>query len=247
MQPPTPLDIERATIAAWPAALTEERDGWFYLAAGGVTGRVNAAWPLDWRGGDIEAAIDDVEAWYAARDLPPRFKLTDGAFAPHDLPKHLARRGYEAVAPTLVMTKTLTEAGDPPHDVALTAAMSATFEQALREASRDTDEFDERRAIALRAPQPAAFATIGDERAQAIGMSALAGDMAGIFLMRTVAEARRQGHARRILAALLHWASSAGAGRAFLQVDADNTPAIALYEAFGFTTLTTYRFWRKAC
>ena len=77
-------DVDLATITTWPAAVTEERDGWFYLAAGGVTGRVNAVWPLSWTGNDVEGAIDNVEAWYAARGLPPRFKLTDSAFAPRD-------------------------------------------------------------------------------------------------------------------------------------------------------------------
>mgnify|MGYP006969452270 CR=1 FL=1 len=64
--------IERATIRTWPAAVTCEHDGWSYLAAGGVTGRVNAVWPLDWKGADVEAAIDRAEAWYEARNLPPR-------------------------------------------------------------------------------------------------------------------------------------------------------------------------------
>jgi GNAT superfamily N-acetyltransferase len=58
-------------------------------------------------------------------------------------------------------------------------------------------------------------------------------------------EARRQGHAIQILRALTQWARDNGATDAFLQVDAGNAPAIALYECEGFTTLTTYRFWRK--
>src|SRR5437763_4235780 len=54
---------------------------------------------------------------------------------------------------------------------------------------------------------------------------------------------RRQGLARRIVAALAAWASEQGAEGACLQVVADNTPALALYEAFGLTTeLYTYRY-----
>ncbi len=106
----TPLDVERATIAAWPAGETEQRDGWFFLAASGVTGRVNAVWPLTWQGGDVEAAIGDAERWYAARGMPPRFKLTGDAYAPADLPDRLARRGYAPTMHTLVMTRTLSRA-----------------------------------------------------------------------------------------------------------------------------------------
>lgn len=238
-------NIERATIATWPAAITEHHHGWVYLAAGGITGRVNAVWPLDWEGGSLDGAITHVERWYEAHQLPPRFKLTDDAFAPSNLADALAARGYEPTSPTLVMTAPITRSAED-RTISLTDVMPARFEAALAAASKNEAEFAERRAIALRAPQPAAFAMIGSEDAPAsIGMCAAAGALAGIFLMRTITSARRQGHSRRILGALLARAADWGARTAFLQVDADNVPAIALYEGAGFTTLTTYHFWRK--
>jgi ribosomal protein S18 acetylase RimI-like enzyme len=241
----TPRDIDLATIATWPAALTEERNGWFYLASGGVTGRVNAAWPLDWRGSSLNVAIDEVEAWYVARNLPPRFKLTDGAYAPADLPDALARRGYSPVMPTLVMTASI-RARDADDGVTLQTTLPAAFDAVIRETSKTDSEYDERLSIALRAPQPAAFATVERKgEVVAIGMAAASGHLAGVFLMRTAPEARRQGLARRILRTLLAQAHHWGARTAFLQVDADNTSAIALYESEGFTRLSTYRFWRK--
>jgi ribosomal protein S18 acetylase RimI-like enzyme len=240
-----PRDIDLATIKTWPAAVTEERGGWFFLAAGGVTGRVNAVWPLNWDGGDVEAAIDKAEAWYAARNLPPRFKLTDNAFAPADLTARLARRGYEAVMPTLVMIAPV-RAVATHDDVAIHPTLPAAFDLVIRETSKDEIEYDERLSIALRAPQPAAFAVIEREHgAAAIGMCAAAGDLAGIFLMRTAPEARRQGLARRILRALMAQCAAWRAKTAFLQVDDNNASAIALYESESFTPLTTYRFWRK--
>lgn len=246
MNPPTAADIDRATITTWPATVTKERDGWFYLAAGGVTGRVNAVWPLDWRGHDVEAAIDGAEAWYGARNLPPRFKLTDGAFAPGDLPDRLARRGYECVMPTLIMTRNLTVQSPAFDGVAISPQLPAPFDQALRDSTTNADDLEERRSIARRLPAPAAFAVRAPEgRAAAVGASAVAGKLAGIFLMRTIPEERRRGHALHILRALLDWAATQGAEHAFLQVDSGNTPAIALYEREGFTALTTYRFWRK--
>lgn len=241
----SPRDVEFATIAAWPAAVTEQRFGWFYLAAGGVTGRVNAVWPIEWTGSSLDAAIDDAEAWYAERGLPPRFKLTDGAYAPHTLPERLAQRGYECVMPTLIMTAAVTPRAAPSH-VIVSAHMPEAFDAALRDTAKNAAEYDERRNIAARAPAPTAFAVIErDGRAAAIGMSAASGDLAGIFLMRTAPAARRQGLARGVLAALLAQCAHWGARTAFLQVDADNAPAIALYERERFAALTTYRFWRK--
>ena len=238
-------DIELATIRTWPAAVTEQRNGWFYLASGGVTGRVNAAWPLAWTGNDLDAAISDVEAWYAARNLPPRFKLTDDAIAPMDLAEALEHRGYASVTPTLVMTAPITPR-EASHDVKLSPKMPQSFDGVIRETSKTDSEYDERHSIAVRAPNPAAFATVErDNRVAAIGMTAAAGDLTGIFLMRTAPHARRQGSARQILNALLARAHEWGVTTAFLQVEADNEPAIALYESEGFTPLTTYRFWRK--
>lgn len=242
----SPLAIERATIATWPAAETCERAGWLLLAAGGVTGRVNAVWPLEWRGADLGAAIDEAEAWFAARAMAPRFKLTEGAFAPANLPAALAARGYAPTSPTLIMTRALGASAGAHENVALHAALPPLFDSALAESTPDAAELAERRAIALRAPQPAAFAVRAEgEAALAVGMSAIAGGFAGIFLMRTLPGARRQGHARHILRALLDWAHANGATQAFLQVDADNAPAIALYAREGFATRSAYHFWRK--
>lgn len=242
----TPREIDLATIRTWPAAVTVERDGWFYLASGGVTGRVNAAWPLDWRGSDLDAAIDDVEAWYEGRNLPPRFKLTDNAYAPQELPQALMRRGYQPVMPTLIMLARVTSHPEV-EDVTLDAGLPAAFDAVMRETSKGADEYDERLSIALRAPQPAAFATLEHSgRVAAIGMCASAGALAGVFLMRTAPEARRLGHARSVLRALMARCAEWGARHVFLQVDADNQPAIALYEREGFSRLSTYRFWRKA-
>ncbi|MBX3429363.1 MAG: GNAT family N-acetyltransferase [Hyphomonadaceae bacterium] len=239
-------DIDLATIKTWPAAVTEEHDGWFYLAAGGVTGRVNAVWPLNWTGTDVEAAINDAETWYAARGLPPRFKLTDGAFAPPDLPARLERRGYACVMPTLIMTAAV-RAGAAPGEVSMHDTLPAAFDAVIRETSKDAAEYDERLSIALRAPRPAGFATIEhNARTVAIGMCAATGDLAGIFLMRTAPEARRQGLARLIFRALMTRCAAWGAKTAFLQVDEHNAPAIALYRSEGFAPLATYRFWRKA-
>jgi ribosomal-protein-alanine N-acetyltransferase len=63
-----------------------------------------------------------------------------------------------------------------------------------------------------------------------------AADEAEILTLATLPVARRQGVARRLLAAALHWAAAAGARRVFLEVSEANAPARALYAAAGFTT-----------
>ncbi|MBI1250459.1 MAG: GNAT family N-acetyltransferase [Alphaproteobacteria bacterium] len=244
----TALDIERATIRAWPAAEQDERFGWVLLAAGGVTGRVNACWPLTWTGETaLNTAIDAVESWYAARNLPPRFKVTTNAVAPLELTDALRARNYAPTHETLIMTRQLDAAFPAPDHVRIHAEPPPSMVAVLRETSADAAEFEERFAIAQRAPRPAAFAQIEqDGRAIAIGMSASADGLAGVFLMRTAPAARRKGCARAIVHALLHWAQAHEAGAAFLQVEADNPNAVALYAQCGFSEAARYAFWRPS-
>lgn len=243
------LDVELATVRTWPAAHETELGGWRLLAAGGVTGRVNAVWPLAWNGTvALDAAIAAAGAWYAARNLPLRFKLTAGAAFPPALPEALAAHGLmPGPTRTLIMTRPLPADAAPARPVALHDVMPPAFDAALAAATPDAAELDERRAIARRAPKPSAFAVLNLDGAPcAVGMSACAGDLAGVFVMRTLEQARRKGLARDVLRALLGWAHGQGARAAFLQVEADNAPAVALYESEGFAALTSYCFWRRA-
>ena len=48
---------------------------------------------------------------------------------------------------------------------------------------------------------------------------------------------RRGGLARRLLAVGFEWAEQVGAQRVLLEVEAGNTPALALYESLGFAVL----------
>ena len=64
--------------------------------------------------------------------------------------------------------------------------------------------------------------------------------MMGIFSIRTMPEFRRRGVGWSINCALSIWGEENGADTAFLQVEADNNPALALYEKLGFKTLYTY-------
>ncbi len=67
-------------------------------------------------------------------------------------------------------------------------------------------------------------------------------DLAGFFDLATGAEFRNQGHARSLIAGALGWTKLSGARHAWLQVVADNRPALALYESFGFRELYRYSY-----
>jgi len=238
-----PTVLEPIADRAWPARERSALGGWRLNAAEGWSMRTNSCWPLGEPDREIEAAIDAAEAWFETRGLPSRFKLTDGATTPDDLPQRLSRRGYADCKQTLVMIgPTL---GRPDPDVILSAAPDRSFEAVFTaSASGNLEDARERLETLARIPAPARFARlVFDGRPAALGACAIEGEWVGVFGMRTSPEHRRKGLARRVFGALLAEAAQMGAGRAYLQVEADNAPAIALYERDGFGAAYAYRYW----
>ncbi|MFT4252568.1 MAG: GNAT family N-acetyltransferase [Caulobacter sp.] len=237
--------LEPVADAAWPARERERLGGWRLNATDGFSLRINACWPLGEPDRDPESAIDAVEAFYAARGLPARFKLTEGASAPSDLADRLAGRGYAIHGETLVMTGPVVGLADP--DVVLSAAPDPAFEAVLvASAKGNLADARERLEALARIPAPARFARLAvDGRTAALGACAIDGGAVGIFGMRTDPDFRRRGLARRVLDALLAEAAGLGARTAYLQVEAANAPAIALYAARGFSAAYRYRYWSR--
>ena len=228
MEPAEIDTLERIADRAWPAAERSSLGPWILNASTGWSGRLNACWPLGEPALPLAEAVDAVEAWYGARGLPPVFKPAGPLPA---LEAELTARGYRARTPTLTVADTVGEA----------------FERVFLGTQDNAEDAAERMGAFHRIARPRVFASIEVEGAPvAIGGSAVEGDWAGVFGMRTLAAWRRQGLARDIVAALMAGAKAAGARRAYLQVEAPNAPAIALYERFGFREAFAYSYWDRA-
>ena len=237
---------EGIAARAWPAARHQALGGWDLYATDGYSMRINACWPLADPGLPAEKAIDGVEAFYTGQGLAPIFKLTEGATAPSDLADHLTRRGYGFGKETLVMTGPLGYT-PPAASVMVSNQLDPAFTAVMAATAPSPGDGAERLAALGRVAQPRLFARLDrDGAAAAIGASAVEGDWAGIFGMRTHPDHRRQGLASQILNALLARAADHCAKQAYLQVEAKNTGAIALYEAAGFKTVYRYFYWEKA-
>ena len=74
------------------------------------------------------------------------------------------------------------------------------------------------------------------------GVAAYQDDWVGFRGIEVAPEHRRRGLARTVMAALLEWGAERGATTAYLQVLGHNAPALALYEAMGFTTHHAYAY-----
>lgn len=237
-----PARLEPLADDAWPARERAALGGWRLNAASGQSMRINACWPLGAPDRDVDAAIAAAETWLQARNLPPRFKLTDGVFAPSDLDQRLAARGYAPTKETVVMLGPTR--GEGSDIVVVSTTPDDAFEAVFTATAGDPEDGRERLETLRRIPAPARFARLDvDGAPAAIGASAISGDVAGVFGMRTAPVHRRQGLARLVLRALLAEASTLGAARAWLQVEAGNAPAIALYAQEGFALAYRYRYW----
>lgn len=246
--------IERATYAAVVPDAIEELDGWLLGFDSGTVGRAKSAAPLAHRPHRGEV-VDAIAARYATRALPPVFRVaTVPAF--DDLRVALRERGFRPGPPTLVQiaeTDAVRGVGSP-HGVDLAARPDAVWTAAfLGEGFDPVDGASRARALARSADT--VFGSVREKGAADAGFAEVAtgagavsfgSGWAGIHGMRTARARRGEGIGARILAALAHVAAERGIARLFLQVEAGNVPALALYRRAGFDTAWTYEYWSAA-
>jgi len=239
-----PAHLEPVTARAWRAAEETSLGAWRLNASYGMSGRINACWPIGDPGRPVASAVAEVEAWYAARALPARFKIVDRLCEPADLSDRLAAAGYGPTKETLVMTGPVSVGADPR--VRVQEEPDEWFAGVFAGASTDPLDARERLEALARTPAPRGFALaeVAGEPA-AIGACAIEAPWVGIFAMRTLSAFRRQGLARAVLDTLLARAGGLGAMSAWLQVEADNAAARRLYEAAGFNEAYRYRYWSR--
>jgi len=209
---------------------------------------------LDARGLDERTSV--VEEFYRRRGLPVRFQL-GAATSPSDLDARLAARGYAVEAPTLLQT------ADAAHVARATACRAAERGVVVEIADAVGDEwiaaYGSAHGTSARARErvaaygrllprlgpPCVTALARASAGGAIvgcGFAVLERGRVGVFGMGTEPGARRRGVARAVLHGLVSRALASGAGSAYLQVEADNAPALRLYAAAGFTTLYGYHY-----
>jgi len=237
--------LELAANEAWPAPVQARLGGWILRAAQNWTGRANSALAVGDPDRTLEAAIDAVEQWYAARGQRPMINTPMPLAAPVNAA--LVARGWTARPLTLVQTAAVpalvadaaarrdlppVELADTPADAWY--AMVAEHKGALPAVARQL----------LTGVPDVVFASVRDEDGGllAIGRGAVTGPdrWLGVSLVQTAPAARRRGLGQHLVRALAGWATQRGATRAYLQVEERNTGASALYQGLGFRTHHTY-------
>ena len=101
------------------------------------------------------------------------------------------------------------------------------------------------RSKALSRAEGALFASVREGgQTVACGAACYAQGWLSMHGLRTAASQRGRGLAGRMIRAMALEAQRRGISRAFLQVDASNAPALALYRRAGMITAWSYAYWR---
>jgi ribosomal protein S18 acetylase RimI-like enzyme len=246
----TIIDLERAAAAHWRGTEEEWLGAWLLRAAEGFTGRANSALPLGDPGLPLDTALAAVTDWYRARGLPPMIAVPAPLLADsqgHPLDVHLSKRMWlTRPGPALVMVAGL-PLGIRPDPVKDGRQVQADPEPddpwAAMYHYRGQDHLPPVARKVLTSAEQQAFVSIREgDAVLAIARLSVAAGWAGITAVEVHPGHRRQGLGGAITAAACDEAARRGISRVFLQVEADNGAARALYERFGFRNSHRYHY-----
>ncbi|MFG3223333.1 GNAT family N-acetyltransferase [Kitasatospora sp. NPDC048194] len=240
-----PVELQRIAGRGWPAVDQQPLGEWTLRASAGFTRRANSVQALGDPGLPLPQALAAVRDWYAARGLPAYVEVvTPGS--PEALRGELDRLGA-GYAPTLVRTAPLAglaRLGTGHDRVRLSRTAGPEWMSLYRRVSGDAALEEAARRVLHGGPS-VWFATVPGASGQpplAIGRCVVDGPWAGFGAIEVQPYARRAGLATAVMAVLAARAAEEGASGAYLQVEAENAGAIALYDGLGFTTSHTYHY-----
>ena len=242
------VDLRRVEEVGLNALQTQRQlfyDGWLLRLSPGKARRARSVNSHFGSTLPLPEKIAYCERLYREHHLPVLFRMTPFA-QPSGLGDALAQRGYVAFDPTLVQVVAIERPPDAPQprETTIVAAAPAAFADAvalLQDATpAQRDAYLERMVATPQVTR--GLVAHRDGRAVGVGTAMLEDGMAGIFSMATAPDARRSGIASALVARLLAWAWERGARLAYLQVDAQNLPALAVYRRFGFATAYSYHY-----
>ncbi len=246
---PSAVDLESATLNAWPALQVAHDRLWVWRAAKGYSKRANSIHCLDPAdSADADARLARLAALYQYNELEPVFRVTPltsaGALAALD------RAGWEVFEPSKVLAMETPEAQWDVHH------------HTRRFDPRDPDWFETQGrmsgynahtlgilksildAVACENCGVLAYSEEGEPVAAAL---ATVSNGIGVYLNVVADPAYRgQGYGRAVMAAALNWTKSAGARSSVIQVLGNNAPALRLYGSLGFAPAYDYHYRKPA-
>jgi N-acetylglutamate synthase len=243
------IELERSAAAHWRGTEEQWLGEWLLRAADGFTGRANSALALGDPGMPLDAALDYVTGWYRARGLPAMIAvpLPLAADAQDELDAALTERAWATrPGPAFVMAADLPLAvagSGLPADAQVAAEADPDAAWLARYHYRGTDTQPPVMREVLTSAEDQAFISIRTEsEVLAIARLSIADGWAGLAAVEVNPGHRRAGLGLAITAAACAEAARRDVRRVFLQVEAGNAAARALYERCGFRYSHRYHY-----
>jgi ribosomal protein S18 acetylase RimI-like enzyme len=247
-----PLLLQRVEDAGLNASAPPQQlwlDGWLVRFSPGKAKRARCVNAVAQGRLSVAHKLLRAQAVLAAAQLPMVLRITPFT-RPSGLDADLAARGYSAIDDTRVMVAPRLDAIEPPGPLPRGYTWAQLGHAALAQAvgALRASPLAQRQAHAERlanAPVPFAGLAIrrtSDGRIVACGQRAQEADLVGLYDVYVADALRGRGFASRLCARLLADARDSGAVSAYLQVEADNAPARAVYARLGFADGFGYHY-----
>jgi ribosomal protein S18 acetylase RimI-like enzyme len=237
--------IEDAGLNASAPPQQRWLDGWLVRFSPGKAKRARCVNAVAGGRSSLDERLAACEQVFSNAQLPLIVRVTPFS-QPSELDDRLAERGLRRFDDTRVMVAALADdpAPDLPAGMRLNALALEPFARRIGELRGSP--LAQRQAHAerlLNSPVPfLAFELTLDGETVACGQIALENDLVGIYDVFTAAASRGRGHATLVCRHLLSQALARGARHAYLQVEADNLPARAVYVRLGFADAYAYHY-----
>ncbi|GGY90004.1 GNAT family N-acetyltransferase [Streptomyces poonensis] len=238
-------ELARVAARGWQPVERELLGEWELRAASGFTRRANSVLPVGDPGLPLDEALAYVRDWYAARGLPAYAQLATGGEGTQELLcAELERRGWSREVTAELCTGSLAPVADREITGRVELSRTADAGWLSRYQRKGVSEV----ALKVLDSGPSVwFATVpgaAGEPPAAIGRCVVDGRWAGFAAVEVAPEHRRRGLASAVMAALARRALDEGASAAWLQVEAHNAGARALYAGMGFGAHHAYHHYR---
>lgn len=246
--------LDRIAANTWPAESNTMVDQWLMRASNGITKRANSVFAIGSYPSD-DNWLSHVEQFYHSHGLPAIFHISTAS--PDQLDSLLQDQGYELDTPCYMMTADCQQVAAQaeeriqeqyPSALALELEITQSITKEWLDAFLFLEQYPEERrgfyqGLCDRMPAPKAFITMKDQgQIVALGTAIVEGDWAGFVNVIVHEEHRGKGYGYAILHAMTTWSITQGATGQYLQVIANNVPAVTLYEKLGYHMKYGYHY-----
>ena len=228
-----------AVEATWPPAKRFRLGPWVIRDGKGGGKRVSAA--------TADLPVTDADIEMAERQMrstrqTPLFMVAEGQ---DKLDRLLAAQGYQVVDPSLIFSADINDLSLPeiaPLDAIPCAQPLSLMEEIWQQGGIGPA----RLAVMQRAQGPKTW-ILGraNDRPAGVAFVAIDGDIAMLHALEVVAQARRAGAGRRIMARAAIWAAENGARHLSVVTTGRNLPAQGLFSGIGMQVVGKYHYRTK--